>query len=56
MTNTNNLIIWPDDTWCFRFELEDYSHKSDDYYTLPFNSVECYQFLKEFAQYNSDEQ
>lgn len=26
-----DLIIWPCGIWCHRFELSDFSHKSDDY-------------------------
>ena len=26
-----DLIIWPDDTQCFAYELHEYTHKSDDY-------------------------
>lgn len=55
MTSTDDLIIWPDATWCFRYELGEYSHKSDDYYTIPFASVEYYRFLKALAPWELNE-
>lgn len=29
-----DVIKWPDDTWCYRSELPEFSHKSDDYEVL----------------------
>jgi hypothetical protein len=29
-----DMIIWPDDTWCCRYALAEYSHMSDDYTVL----------------------
>ena len=28
------IVIWPDDTWCYKDDLEEYGWKSDDYKTL----------------------
>ncbi|AEH14019.1 hypothetical protein Sbal117_2298 [Shewanella baltica OS117] len=27
----DDVFLWPDYSWCFRYELIDHSHKSDDY-------------------------
>jgi hypothetical protein len=35
MTSQDDLIIWPDDTWCLRQDLHQYGWKSDDYLTIP---------------------
>jgi len=29
--NSEDLIIWPDNSWCYAEELEEYTWKSDDY-------------------------
>lgn len=29
--NNEDLIIWPDNSWCYAEELEEYARKSDDY-------------------------
>lgn len=28
-----DILEWPDGTWCFRYELHEMAHKSDDYIT-----------------------
>ena len=36
--NAEDIMVWPDDmldpTWCYRDELEEMNHMSDDYITL----------------------
>lgn len=27
----DDVFLWPDDSWCYRHELSEYSFKSDDY-------------------------
>ena len=34
-TSDDDLILWPDGTWCFRSDLPMYSHMSDDYTVVP---------------------
>lgn len=29
--NSDDVFLWPDDSWCYRYELSEYSFKSDDY-------------------------
>ena len=30
----DDVILWPDGAWCYRYELPEMSHKSDDYEVL----------------------
>lgn len=34
MTDPEDVIRWPDGTWCYRHELAEFSHMSDDYEVL----------------------
>jgi hypothetical protein len=42
-------MVWPDDmsgpTWCYRFELGEMSHMSDDFAVLPVSSPQHQAFL-----------
>ena len=29
--NKEDLVVWPDDSWCYLEDLEEYTWKSDDY-------------------------
>lgn len=40
-----DVIKWPDDTWCYRSELPEFGHKSDDYEVLYWGTDERYDFL-----------
>lgn len=35
-----DIILWPDGVWCYRYELEDMSHKSDDYQIIEYGTEE----------------
>jgi hypothetical protein len=37
--NPEDIYLWPDDTWCYRHELEQYQHMSDDYLLIPYGSL-----------------
>lgn len=43
----SDLILWPDGTWCFKSELHEYSHMSDDYVVYPLMSDEWAAFFGE---------
>lgn len=30
----DDILLWPDETWCYRYELPEMGFKSDDYETL----------------------
>lgn len=34
----DDLIVWPDDHWCYRSELPQHRHKSDDYEEIQFGT------------------
>lgn len=34
----DDILLWPDGSWCYRSELSEHSHKSDDYETFAFGS------------------
>ncbi|QGH45257.1 SIR2 family NAD-dependent deacetylase [Bacteriophage Eos] len=40
-----DIMLWADGTWCFRDELEEMTHMSDDYKVLLENSTEWEVFL-----------
>jgi len=31
MSDSDDIILWADGTWCYRYELAEYTHMSDDY-------------------------
>ena len=33
---TTFICIWPDGTWCYQSEAEEFIHKSDDYFIAGF--------------------
>lgn len=42
----DDIVVWPDDSWCFRSELEEYTWKSDDYRWILISDSEYDSFLK----------
>lgn len=36
----DDIIVWPDGTWCYRRDLDDYGWMSDDYIVFPVDSAE----------------
>ena len=45
-----DIIVWPDGTWCYVEEIDDMNHMSDDYQVIPFGSHEhsAIQSLEDF--------
>lgn len=35
-------LLWPDGTWCYRYEVEGYSFLSDDYEVVSYHDHERY--------------
>lgn len=31
LADPEDILLWPDGTWCYRHELAEMSHKSDDF-------------------------
>jgi len=46
-TDPEDVIAWPCGTWCFRSELPEFGHKSDDFEVLSFDSPEWHKFMDE---------
>ena len=44
-TEPEDVIKWPDGTWCYRYELPEFSHKTDDYEVLSFDASEWHKFM-----------
>ena len=40
-----DVLEWPDGTWCTRDELPDMSHMSDDYIVHPYSSPSWFNFM-----------
>jgi len=46
-TSPDDLIVWPDGMMCYRHELPEMNHKSDDYKVVPFDSQEWHSLHNE---------
>ena len=44
-TSLDDIILWADTTWCYRSELEGYTHMSDDYTVISAGCVAWPEFL-----------
>jgi len=44
----DDILVWPDGTWCYRYELREYAHMSDDYTVLSFGTPE-YEIFQEIS-------
>lgn len=45
--SSEDILIWADGTWCFRHELSEMNHMSDDYSTIPVNSPHYDDFIEQ---------
>jgi hypothetical protein len=43
--SSDDIMVWPDGTWCYRRDLESMTHMSDDYAVLHESSKSYYVFL-----------
>lgn len=41
-----DILLWADDSWCYRYELYEMNFKSDDYFVLKFASTDWIKFLE----------
>ena len=46
-TDLEDLILWSDNTGCYRYELYEMNHMGDDYEVLSYDSDEYNKFFKE---------
>lgn len=42
-----DIIRWPDGSWCYRAELGEYGWKSDDFEAVPFGTAEWERIVAE---------
>lgn len=50
-TDLEDIILWPDGWFCYRYELHEYSDRSDDYLVHNYGTKEYTEFLiKEFGE------
>ena len=47
MQEIEDIILWPDGTWCYRHELAEYGWLSDDYIVLEYGTTRWNRFLRE---------
>lgn len=43
-SSPDDVIVWPCGTWCHRYEISQFAHKSDDFQVLRAGSLECLAF------------
>ena len=46
-----DVILWPDGYWCFRFELEEHSHRSSNYKVYFKNNPNHEQKYKKYVEF-----
>lgn len=46
-THPDDLILWADGTCCYRSELEEMFHMSDDYETIHYNTYRWHCFVRD---------
>ena len=47
MKDIEDIILWPDDVWCYRYQMVDHTYKSDDYVVLEYGTTRWNRFLRE---------
>lgn len=47
--SSEDILLWPDYFFCYRYELEEYSWKSDDYEVLCLGTLEYDNFTNELC-------
>lgn len=45
--NLEDILVWPDGEYCFRYELAGFQHRSDDYRTVAHDSDEWHRMCQE---------
>ena len=46
-----DVILWPDGYWCFRFELEEHPHRSGNYKVYFRNNPDHEQKYKKYVEF-----
>ena len=45
MSDQDDIIVWADGTWCYRYELHEFTWMSDDYTVIAFDSDYFREFI-----------
>lgn len=43
-----DIFLWPDETWCYRSEIQEMNHMSDDFKILSVDSPEYNELIDKF--------
>ncbi len=46
MNSSEDVLVWPDGSWCYRYEREEMYFKSDDYFVIREGSEAYEGFIK----------
>jgi hypothetical protein len=49
--SSEDIIKWPCGTWCYRYELHEFTHKSDDCIVHEFDSCNWHTFFEDIANW-----
>ena len=47
LISTDDILRWADGTWCYRHELSQHNHMSDDYEVIAFNGPDWNNVMNE---------
>lgn len=48
MIENEDICLWPDGTWCYGEDLDEYTWMSDDYEVIKFDCNAYWKFLLEY--------
>lgn len=40
-----DIVMWPNGTWCYRYEIHEMNHMSDDYFNISFGTEQYNNFF-----------
>ena len=51
MYHPDDILLWPNGSWCYRSDIQDMSHLSDDYQVLRADSKQWHEFIQMGEEY-----
>lgn len=51
MYHPDDILLWPNGSWCYRSDVQDMSHLSDDYQVLRADSEQWHEFIQMEEEY-----
>ena len=51
----DDVFVWPDGTWCYRYEKDEFHHMSDDYMVVFFGTKGYDEFFKDAIATNTND-